>query len=244
MANNEFLVSVANAVLRDPNTGSAIAYGTTNISSAFTLTMQKTDVRGGINNPLLYSYFHDRQLEVKVEEATFNKNILALNAGTSILNSSVVTCETDCVVLSSGSGTLSGSAVAGKVSVFLPNGTMVGLVASGSTIYVASASAMVSPKVNAIYNRMATSDQITIESTTPPTVVDLTLIAEVRDNTGIITEYLQIDIPRFQVAGNYTLSFAANGVSSQSLEGVALLTASTDCTSGDYYAKATWVPAV
>jgi hypothetical protein len=120
---------------------------------------------------------------------------------------------------------------------------MVGLVASGSTIYVASASAMVSPKVNAIYNKMATSDQITIESTTPPTVVDLTLIAEVRDNTGVITEYLQIDIPRFQVAGNYTLSFAANGVSSQSLEGVALLTASTDCTSGDYYAKATWVPA-
>ena len=35
---NEFLVSVADSILRDPVTGNALAYGKTNITSAFTLS--------------------------------------------------------------------------------------------------------------------------------------------------------------------------------------------------------------
>ena len=68
---NEFLVSVADVILQDATTGAALAYGKANISSAFTLSMQSADVRAGINNPLLYSYYHTRELSVKVEQATF-----------------------------------------------------------------------------------------------------------------------------------------------------------------------------
>ena len=238
MANNQFLVSVANAVLRDPNTGNAILFGKANITSAFTLSMTATEVRGGINNPLLYTYFHDKKVEINIEQATFDKSILAINAGTSVLNGVVNVTQTDCLVLSSGSATLSAVPI-GNVTVFLPDGTIQTVVPTGSAITVSGGGAQ---KVDAVYITAVTADQVTVETTTPPSVVDCTLIAEIRDNTGIIVNYLQIQIPRFQVSGNYTMSLAANGVSSQALEGSALAVASTDCASGEYYAKATWIP--
>jgi len=236
---NRFLVTVADAILRDATTGNALAYGTANIDSALTITTQATEVRGGRNNPLLYTYIHDRKVEVKITEATFNKTILALNAGTSVLNSSVTAVKTDCLVLSaSGSGTLLDTPL-GDVSVVLSNGLIETVTPVGSVITISGGA---DDRVNAIYEYTITADQITVETVLPPTVVDLTLIAEERDNTGAIQNYVQINIPSFQVTGNYTLSFAANGVSNQALEGSALAVASSDCDTGEYYAKVTWIP--
>jgi len=238
MANNEFLVSVADAVLRDPNTGDALAFGKANITSAFTLTTAQTDVRGGINNPLLYTYIHDRVLEVKIEQAIFGKTILAINAGQLVKNGAVNVTQTECVQLTGGDGLVTLTPI-GDVTVFLPDGTIQTVTPSTKTITVSGGG---SQKVDAVYITSTTSDQITIESTTPPSVVDLTLIAQVRDNTGVIVDYLQISVPRFQVMGNYTLSLAANGVSNETLDGKALVVASADCTTADYYAKVTWIP--
>jgi len=235
-----FLVTVADAIIRDSATGEALAYGIANIDSALTITTQATEVRGGRNNPLLYSYIHDRKVEVKITEATFNKTILALNAGTSVLNSSITAVKTDCLVLSaSGSGTLVDTPL-GDVSVVLPNG-LIEVVTPTAKVITTSGGA--DARVTAIYDYTVTADQITFETIKPPSVVDLTLIAEERDNTGVIQNYVQINIPSFQVTGNYTLSFAANGVSNQALEGSALAVASSDCATGEYYAKVTWVAA-
>jgi hypothetical protein len=124
--------------------------------------------------------------------------------------------------------------------VFLPDGTIAEVTpTAGSAIFVAAGGDL---RVDAIYITSKTADQITVETITPPTVVDLTLIAEVRNNAGVIVDYLQVNAPRFQVMGNYNLALAANGVSQQALSGKALATYSTDCVSGDYYAKVTWVP--
>jgi len=236
---NQFLVSVADAILRDATTGDAIAYGIANLNSAFTLSTAETQVRGGISNPLLFTYIHDRQLEVQIEQATFDKNILALNAGQSVVSGTVNVTQTDCLVLSSsGSGTITLTPV-GDVTVFLPNGTVETVTPATKDITTASGA---DQRVTAVYITAVSADQITIETTTPPTVVDLTLIAEVRDSTGVIVEKLQINIPRFQVDGNYTLSMTSNGVSTQALNGKALASASADCVSGEYYAKVTWVP--
>jgi len=235
---NQFLVSVANAILRDPNTGNAIMYGKANITSAFTMSMTATEVRGGVNNPLLYVYYHDKKVEIKIEQATFDKTVLGINAGTSILNGVVEVTQTDCLVLSSGSATLTQTPT-GNVTVFLPDGTIQTVVPTGLNITVSGGA---NQKVDAVYLTTTTADQVTVEATTPPSVVDATLIAEVRDNTGVIVNYLQIRIPRFQVSGNYTMALAANGVSNQALDGFALAVASTDCTSGEYFAKATWIP--
>lgn len=235
---NKFLVSVANAILRDPDTLIGIAYGKTNIESSFEISTTETEVRGGINNPLLYTYIHDRTLTVNINEATFGKVVLGLNAGQLAANAAVNVMQTDCLVLGSGSGTLTETPV-GDVSVFLPNDTIQSVTPTGSAIYVSGGGDL---RVDAVYITSKTSDQITVETITPPSVVDLTLIAEVRDNTNVIVEYLQINVPRFQVMGNYTLSLTADGISQQALNGKALAVASTDCASGEYYAKVTWIP--
>lgn len=240
MANgNQFLVSVADAILRDPNTGNALAYGIANINSAFTLSTTETQVRGGKNNPLLYTYIHDRSLEVKIEQATFDKVILGLNVGQLVSTATVNVTQTDCLTTSASSCAQITQTPVGDVSVFLPNGSVQTVTPSGKDIVLTGAASQV---VKAIYRTALSADRITVETITPPSVVDLTLLAEVRDNTGVIVENLQIDVPRFQVMGNYTLSLTANGVSSQTLDGKALAVASSDCTTQEYYAKVTWVP--
>ena len=240
MANN-FLVSVARAVLRDPTTLAGIGYGTANIDSALNITTQETEVRGGINNPLLFKYIHDRKVDVKITDATFSPTILSLNAGTSVLNGSVTAVKTDCLTLSaSGSATLNSTPTSTNVEVFLPNGTIQTVTPTGSNITVSGGA---NQTVTAIYDyTSALTDQVTIETTKRPSVVDLTLIAEVRDSSNVIQYYLQIHVPKFQINGNYNLALAANGVSTQALEGSSLAVTSSDCTTGDYYAKVTWIP--
>jgi len=239
MANNEFLVSVANVVLRDPTTLEGLAYGKANISSAFSISMQKTEVRGGINNPLVYSYYHDRMVEINIEQAIFTETVVALNAGATIQSAAVTVLKTECLVLSaSGSGTCTETPT-GNVSVFLPSGTIEFVTPTGSDFTTSGGADL---RVDVVYPYSKASDRITVDAFTPPSVVDLTLLAEVRDNTGAVTYYLQVHVPRFQVSGNYTMTLSANGVSTQALEGTALVSAATDCSGSDYYATVTWIP--
>lgn len=238
MAGNTFLVSVANAIGINPNTQNAIFYGKANLSSAFTLSMQKTDVRGGINNPLLYTYIHDRDLQVSIEQAIFEKTFLALNAGTSILNQTVNVLKTECITLSSNNGVLTETPV-GNVSIKKADGTFVTVTPSGKNITVSGGG---NTSVTAIYRYSDTVDRVAIETTTPPSTITLILTAEVRDTNGNIIEYLQIEVPSFQIDGNYTLEFSAGGVSKEALKGMALSVKGTDCTSGDIYAYVSWIP--
>lgn len=236
---DQFLVSVAEAIIRDPSTLAGIAFGTANIDSAFTLSKVETLARGGIGNPIKFAYYHDGIASVKITQAIFGKTFLALNAGTTLFTGTVSVLGTDCIVLTSGSGTLTETPT-DDVQVFLSDGTIQTVTPTGTDIYVSGGG---DTKITAIYPYSTTGEQITVETKTPPSVVDLTLKAEVRDDTGVIVNYLQINIPRFQVKGNYTLSLAANGISNEALEGMALGVTPTDsCTTGEYYAKVTWIP--
>jgi hypothetical protein len=97
--------------------------------------------------------------------------------------------------------------------------------------------------VTCIYDYATTADRITVETQTPPSTVDLTLIAEVRDDTDTLVEYFQVRDPKFKVSGNYTLALTANGVSNQALEGTALEVAADDCNGKPYFVQTTWIPA-
>jgi len=237
------LVSVGEAVLRDPSTGVALMYGKANIDSAFTMAATATEVRGGINNQLLFTYIHDKKVSVKITDATFNMDLLSLNAGTSVLNSSITALKTECVTFSaSGSATLANVPTGAKgVNVFIGDpATIQNVTPVGSVITVSGGNSLTG---TAIYEYSVTADQLTVEAATPPTIVDLTLTAQERDSvTKGVVNLVQIHIPSFQVLGNYTLTMTANGVSNQPLEGDALLTKSTNCTVNDYYAQITRIP--
>lgn len=236
--NKQFLVSVADAIIRDPSTSDAIAVGKANISSAFTLSMAATQVRGGINNPLLYTYMHDRDLKVEIKQATFGKVLLGLNTGSLITSSTVSVVKSECVQLSAGVGTVTETPL-GNVTAFLPSGLSQTVTPSSKTITVSGGA---NSMVTAVYTYTDTVDRIAIETIKPPSIVDLTLVAQIRDTDGIQQYDLQINIPKFQVDGNYTLSFAANGVSEEGLTGFALATQGTTCSTGDVYAYVNWVP--
>jgi hypothetical protein len=237
----EQLVSVADAIVRDAATGDTIMLGTANISSAFNLTMANTDVRGGIGNKLLYSYYHTRELTVDIEQATFGEQFISLNVGSTVSTGAVRVVQTDCLTTSASSAAQITLTPIGNVSVVLADGVTVQTV-TPSTKDI-QLSGCPNQRVTAIYETSKTADQITVGATTPPSIVDLTLLADIYDQSHTsVLKKLQINIPSFQIAGNYTLNLTANGVSTEKITGKALAVTATDCTSGDYYAKVTYIP--
>ena len=233
------LVSVCDVVLRDPTTGTALLYGKSNITSSFAMSMTGTEIRGGYGNPLIYTYFHDKKIEIKINQAIFGEEILALNAGTLATNGTVTVLATDGITISSsGSATLTQTPTS-NVSVMMSNGSIQVVTPTGNTITGVTGANNTS--VTCIYSYTTTADQISVVTAQPPSICDCTLICPVKDSDGGTPYYLQINIPRFQVQGNYTMSFAANAANSQELDGVALT--KEDAVNGNYMARAAWVPA-
>lgn len=238
MADNTFLVSVANVLGLNSTTNAALFYGKANLNSSFTLSMQSTDVRGGINNALLYKFIHDRDLAVSIESATFGKDILALNVGSSIVNSSLNVWKSECVTLSTNVGTVTETPI-GNVNVQKADGTWAVVTPSSKTITVSGGG---DTSVWVHYQYADTIDRITIGTTTPPNTIKLVFTAEVRNQANNVTEYLQIEVPYFQIDGNYELALSADGVSTEKITGTALSVNGTTCADGDYYAYVSWIP--
>lgn len=236
MSNESYIVSVADAIGLDATNGNLLFIGKANITSAFTISTQKTEVRGGKNNPIRYTFYHDKAVEVTIESACFQKEFLALNAGTKIENGIVNVSKMEAIKLTAGVGTLSETPV-GNVGVMLPNGTIQNITPNGKSITISGGG---DQEITAVYTYTeAGVDYITGFSANPPTGIHLILMADERDNAGTKISDVIIDVPAFNISGNYTLSFAANGVSQDSLNGQAAVTSDAN---GDYYYKSFFVP--
>lgn len=235
---NTFLVTVADAIGLDSTTGEGLFYGKANLTSAFEVTMANTDVRGGKNNPLLYRYMHDRDLSINIEQAIFGKTFLGLQVGSSVLNETFNALNTECIALSGGNGTVAATPV-GNLQVFKNDGTILEVTPSGLNFTVPGGGDSL---VNVVYRYSTTADRVSVSTTKPPSVITLVLLAEVRNSAGVITDILQIEVPRLQLDGAYTLSLTAEGVSSEALKGNALAVTGTTCTAGDTYAYVSWIP--
>ena len=243
-----FLVSVANAVGRDPATGEGLFYGTTNASTSVNLSMSEEEIRGGINNVIQGVYYHDKTLECTIEKPTFARSFLPLNVGTDILQAqNVKVLQTECLTLDAGGRGGISKLPEGFVNVFLDEDTVMTVTAESSTgadgRYGITVPSMAGQMVTAIYDAYEQVDVLTVETATPPKVVDLTLLIQVRDENMNLAYVLQYNIPKFQVSGNYELSLSADGVSSESLSGKALNVKGESCATGDMYATIKWVPA-
>lgn len=236
----KFQTSVADVVLRDVETGEAIAHGKTNISSAISQSMQMTEVRGGINNPLLYSFFHDRSVEVNIEMATFHPYILALQSGQSIVAGTYTVVATDCIDFDvAGEAELEHTPTSEVTVIFEDTGASVVTTAVGTTVTVAGGA---SRMATAIYDYTTTADRITVEVYEQPSTVELIMTARVYSSgQSGVSQYFQVRIPQFKLDGGYELSMTADGVSTQPLSGQAQKVIATDCNSDDYYYTATYI---
>jgi hypothetical protein len=236
---NPVLVSVGNVLVLNKNTGTAMYSGLANISSAFKINMANADARAGIGAPLIYTYYHSREVELSVEVQTMDESILAMNVGSGVDSGAYDVLWSECVQLSSGSGTLT-YIPTGNVNVFLTNGNIQNVTPSSKSIYVAAGG---NTSVNVHYNTNKTITQVTVGATVPPSLVEVYLTAEIRDKTtNGIYKLLQIHIPSFQLKGTFSLDMAATGISKQSLDGRAISVDATDCTTGNYFAKVSFIP--
>lgn len=235
--NNKFVVSVCDAYALDPVTKAGLWAGYANITSAFTIAMTATDVRGGKGNQMLYRYLHDRVVTVTVTAATFSPTILSMNVGSDIVESANANVwTTECLTFTEGKATMTETAV-GVVTVFFEDGTAE--VVTPATKAITLTDTTFNGKANVGYNSMITKvNQIAVDTTKAPKIVELILVGEIKDADGVVTQTLNIDIPRFSVDGNYELSFASDGVSQDSLTGTALSVTGATCDSGNGYA---WV---
>lgn len=236
----KFIYSVGDVVLRNPVDKSIIAIGTTAIDASFALTATSAQVRGGRGNPVLFSYITERTFDVTINQASFNKEVLALNAGNLIEGGLVEYLFTECIDLdASGAGTLSKTPL-GDVTAITNDNMKYTVTPSGGQITI---SELAGQSVNVAYMTSADGEKLTISSDVPPSVVDMIYTAEVRDENNNIVEYMQIHVPKLQLSGNYTLSFNASGVAQETIEGTALSAPISGCSSGGAYAEIMWIPA-
>jgi hypothetical protein len=184
MTTNNFIVSVANCVGRDANSGQAIFLGKANISSAVTVATSAQEVRAGVGNALLYIFYHSRKFSIKIDSATFDKQWLGLNVGALTTNSNVNAVQTEDLTLVAGVGTCTLTPTS-DISVFLPDNSIQTVTPSGKSFTVSGGAGQT---VTVSYNYFLTADNIVVSYRTPPSLIDLTIWAEKRDNTNTIVE--------------------------------------------------------
>lgn len=238
-----FVVSVARAILFEPSTNEVLAYATALSESAFTLAMQSQEIRGGIGNTLKYNYKNTRTLNISLTNVAFSKSFLPLNLGKINANTPINIANEQCMILSdTGTGTLEKTPL-GPVSYVYSDGVIETVQNPTHSTAVDCGVAHANEKVTAIYDYQDTIDNLTIDSSTPPSIVRLVMNVQIRSNaTNGIVEWLQLDIPSFQIDGNYELSMTADGVSNETLTGMALSVTGQQCIDGDVYGYIKYVP--
>lgn len=235
----KYIVSVGEVILRNIATKEIIAIGTTAVDTSFALTATKTDVRGGAGNSILFSYVSERSFDVTITQASFNKEVLALNAGSLITTGAIEYLYTECLELSALGGATLGKTPIGDITIILPTDIKVSVTPAGDEILVPDGENLT---VYATYMTSATAESILIGSNTPPSMVELFYTTEVRDDTNAVVEHMQIYVPKFQLSGNYTMTFNSNGVANEAIEGTAMLSNSGGCNLAGTYARVAWIP--
>lgn len=215
---DQFVVSVANVILRDTNTNELVLKGKTLLNSNLTQEVSNTEITGGKGNQLLYDWNHSKRLNVTIEDAVWRESYIALNNGVNIIS------ETDEfyvldeeVTLSSGSGSVENSPVS-SLYVEKPDGTIVTIEPSGKDFTV---SGLTDETVYVTYRYEDTIDTISIDADKLPSSYELTMFTEMYEAEQKLAD-VQILVPKFKPAGNFEINFASDAASTSNLEGKAL----------------------
>ena len=239
-----FIAGVGNATLFDGER--LVASANTLIDSGITIGLSFEDVRAGIGNKLYGRYAHTSTFDLKLTDAMFNLEYLAMNTGSDISLGGDVMVDEE-LTSTSKKIKLSQTAVA----------------ISGSKVY---AYAKKSGTDN-VYDKYAVSEANEIEVPTDGTYCirymytndlaskmiinanfipkTLTLILEANlysggscdIETSTLAGKVTIKVPRFMLNGSQELSLTASGVANTAIEGTALASGCAGCSGDGVYAE-------
>lgn len=249
------LASVGTLELFNQADGEIIITSKTLTESGISFSVTEQEIRGGLLNGLLASYFTDSAMTLTLQDALFNLESVALNTGSSIqMTSDVMTMET--VVVSEANkitvskepkpfgkvGTIGWASKAGKDE-------WVKVTFDAETKTASIADAPIGTKMCVKYIKEdASAEEITVSSAFIPAqcyaILTLPLFkcsesGADNSNSSKVGE-VQVEIPSFQLSGAMELSLTASGNATTPLNGKALATfeGGSNCESTDgYYAK-------
>lgn len=255
MKDKYILASVGDVTLLRPD-GEVILTSKTLTESGISFTTTEQEVRGGMLNGLIASFFTDSAMTLTLTDATFNMQSLAVNVGADVqMSADVMTIETitttqaDKVTVSKepkmfgNVGTIGWVSLAGQDEwtkvVFDPLTKTANVpdLPIGTTVCVK------------YVKEDASAEQITVSSAFIPSqcyaLLTLPLFKCGNSSTGVATSSakigeVQVEIPTFQLSGAVDLSLTASGNATTPLSGKALMTfgGGADCsTDSGYYAR-------
>lgn len=227
----KFIVSVGDAMGLDPSNNDAFLFQSkTEMDGSFSVAMDSTEVRAGFGNQKIFDYFHTRTLDVELMSAEWDFRYLAMNVGKNIISEvSDAWIYSECVTLSSGSGTLSEEPV-GDIFVEKQDGSMVTVTPAGTSFTVVGG---LNTSVDVTYKRSTMADTLTVDAETSPKIIKLIQQYKIFDQQGQVG-VLEITIPRFQISGNFDLTMTPDGVSSTPLSGTSLAFKDSGCSRNVY----------
>lgn len=231
MANNakNFLVSTADfAYYVD---GVLACTGTTNLNTSLEVSMQEQNVNAGKGNKLVYSFKYGRELSATLEAADWKLEFIACQVGSKITEGLTDVYKMgECIQLTSGVGVLSTTPI-GDVAVETPDGIIIMVTPSTSSIDLTSYG-LTNESVKATYKYSRNAKTITIDADSTPYVGTLIMDADKHNNKLGKVGSVQIEIPSYQLSGNFSISFTPDGVTSTSMEGKALAVEGEKCSDG------------
>ena len=223
-----FIAGVGNATLFDGER--LVASANTLIDSGITIGLSFEDVRAGIRNKLYGRYAHTSTFDLKLTDAMFNLEYLAMNTGSGIsLGGDVMideelTSATKKIKLTQTAVAISGS----KVYAYAKKSGTDNVydkyeVAGDNSITVEEDGTYC---IRYMYNNAVASRMIINANFIPKT---LTLILEANLYSGgscdiktpTLAGKVTIKVPRFMLNGSQELSLTASGVANTSIEGTA-----------------------
>lgn len=214
--------------------------GTTNLNASLEVTTEEQEVKGGKGNKLLYAFKYGRALSATLEAADWKLEYIAMASGSKITEGAKDVYKLgECVILTNGIGILSAVPI-GNVGVELPDGTIVTVKPTGTTIDMTKFG-LINDKdsVKATYKYNSKAKTVTIDAESTPFVGRLVLSADKHNNKRGKVGSVQIEIPSYQLNGNFNIEFTPDGVTSTSLEGKALAVEGDTCADGSVYAYIT-----
>ncbi len=232
-----FLVSVADAIVRDPDTKDIIMISKANISTGFEITLDSNEIAGGFNNQLQFVHYYNRRIALSIESSEWRKDFLASQVGVDIATRNDDVFKNECIMITSGAGTVTEDPT-GNVTLINESGALLSITPSGRDL---SGVSVADGEYTVIYMRNTQVEAIDIDAGTTPSILDVTLTIPEFNQSGRVGT-LEIEIPRLSLNGNFTLNFTADGVSSSMLSGQTLAISDNECETGQVYAVVRFIP--